>query len=151
MDYLIRTYGKGKGLRPEESSPDRSTYDFWLHFAEGSAMTQAMMTFFFCKLSTAETATAFKKNVSHPDFQTNVNFMEEQLESGYFAGKQFSAADCQMSYFVDLMDVGGFIGEFKPHLASWLTNVHARPAYQRALGHGGRENYELSACKRWLV
>ncbi len=151
IDYLVRSYGKGKGLRPDESSSDRTAYDFWLHFAEGSAMTPILLAFYFAKMASPETAANVKKTAAHPAIQNQVKFMEGELEkTTYFAGSKFSAADCQMSFVVELLEAGGFIGKSQPKLTTWVSTIRARPAYKKALQRGGEENYQLSAFKDML-
>ena len=42
LDYLAAKYGQGK-WRPAEGTPERARYDYWLHYAEGSAMTPLVL------------------------------------------------------------------------------------------------------------
>ena len=115
-------------------------------------MPPVSMAFRFTRLADAVTASTAKKNVFHPNFRNNVNFMEGELgKTTYFAGQKFSAADCQMSFVVELLEMGGFIGDSQPKLAGWLSTIRARPAYQKALHRGGEGNYSLSVFKDWLV
>ena len=37
-EYIVATYGKGR-LIPPENTPERLRYTYWLHYAEGSAMS----------------------------------------------------------------------------------------------------------------
>src|SRR5579862_9044328 len=37
IEYLLDRYGDGR-LRPPAGSPERLRYNYWLHYAEGSAM-----------------------------------------------------------------------------------------------------------------
>lgn len=37
IEYLVETYGEGKGLKPAAGTDEALRYRYWLHYAEGSA------------------------------------------------------------------------------------------------------------------
>jgi glutathione S-transferase len=77
-----------------------------------------------------------------PNLARHLDFMEAQLaENGWFAGAEFSAADIQMSFPVELSRARGGLDEKHPRLLQFLERIHARPAYQRALAAGGSYAY----------
>ena len=45
-EYIIATYGKGR-LIPAENTPERLRYTYWLHYAEGSAMSPLLLKLLF--------------------------------------------------------------------------------------------------------
>ena len=80
--------------------------------------------------------------VETPNLQRNLDFMESELgKSAWFAGNVFSAADIQMSFPLEAASARGGLNESRPKLWAFLQNIHARPAYLRALEKGGK--YEL--------
>ena len=67
----------------------------------------------------------------------HLDYMEADLgKASWFAGEQFSAADIQMSFPVEAAAVRAGLEKY-PNLAHFLSRIHARPAYQRALAQGG--------------
>ncbi len=63
--------------------------------------------------------------------------MEDHLtQHPWFAGQTFSMADIQMSFPVIALLARNDSGEFR-QLRAWLTNLQARPAWQRAIEKGG--------------
>ncbi|KAK9822528.1 hypothetical protein WJX74_001725 [Apatococcus lobatus] len=151
IEYLIRTYGNGKNLRPDESSPNRIAYDFWLHFAEGSAMTPILMALYFTKFADKDTAAKVKRDVTSPSFEKHVNFFEGELEkSAFFAGDEITGADINMSFPIETMAGADMIGKAQPKLSAWLSKIQARPAYKKALQRGGEENYQPAAFKSMI-
>jgi glutathione S-transferase len=64
--------------------------------------------------------------------------MESEIASRpWFAGSEFSAADIQMSYPIEAAAARVGLAGTHPALADWLTRIHARAAYRRALEVGG--------------
>ena len=64
--------------------------------------------------------------------------MEAELaKRPWFAGNEFSAADVQMSFPLEVAAVRGGLDASYPQLTAWLARIHARPAYQAALKSGG--------------
>jgi glutathione S-transferase len=73
--------------------------------------------------------------------------MEQTLtESTWFCGDKFTAADVQMSFALEAAEVRTNLSRSYPHLADFLINVRARPAYKAALDRGG--HYELMGTTR---
>src|ERR1700710_3325718 len=52
VDYLIRTYGKGR-LMPASGSAEFEVYHEWLHYSEGSAMLPLMLNLYVSRLKEA--------------------------------------------------------------------------------------------------
>lgn len=152
IEYLIECYGNGR-LIPPAGTPERLRHIYWLHFAEGSAMTPLLLSLIFGRLPhqpmpffVRPIARGICKKVLEtfvePQLQTHQQFMEGELaKSAWFAGEEFTAADIQMSFVVEASAARGGLGKSRPKLIAWLERIHARPAYQRALEKGGP--YEL--------
>src|ERR1700743_3992937 len=45
-EYLIETYGEGRFIPPAKT-PERLRYQYWLHYAEGSAMPTLLLELLF--------------------------------------------------------------------------------------------------------
>ena len=152
IEYLLDRYDDGR-LLPPAGSPERLRYRYWLHFAEGSAMTPLLLKLVFNRIDEAPKpffvrpivrAISGKVTGSFiaPNLLRQLNFMESELSAReWFAGAQFCAADIQMSFPLELARRHGGLDETYPRLMRFLERIHARPAYQRALAQGG--TYEL--------
>jgi glutathione S-transferase len=152
IEYLIQHDGKC-GLIPPTGTHERLRYTYWLHFAEGSAMTPLLLALIFGRLPrqpmpffVRPIARGICKKVLEtfvePQLNLHQEFMEGELaKSNWFAGDEFTAADIQMSFVVEASAARGGLDKSRPKLMTWLDRIHARPAYQRALKKGGP--YEL--------
>jgi len=148
VEYLLDTYGKDR-LRPPPGTPERMQFTYWLHFAEGSAMPPLLMKLVFDKVRTAPVPFFIKpvvkaiadkvtKSFIAPNIKRQLDFMEAELAARpWFAGSKFSAADIQMSFPLEAAAARAGLGKSRPRLMDWLSRIHARPAYKRALEVGG--------------
>ncbi len=83
-----------------------------------------------------------KKSFVEPQITLHLNYLESELENNiWFAGKNFTAADIQMSFPLEAAVAQSSLDQSRPKLMYFLQSIHNRPAYQRALERGG--NYEL--------
>jgi glutathione S-transferase len=152
VEYLTDKYGAGK-LAPGLSTPERLRYTYWIHFAEGSAMPPLLMKLIFDRIESGPMpffarpiaraiARKGKSGYVQPNIDRILDFMEGELgKHAWFAGEGFSAADIQMSFPLEAASARGGLNEGRPKLWAFLQNIHARPAYRRALEKGGK--YEL--------
>lgn len=152
IEYLIETYGNGR-LIPPAGSAERNLYRYWLHFAEGSLMpllvmklifhktTEAPVPFFIRPISKA-IANQVNKGYLDPSLRAQLAFMEEQLsKTPWFAGKELSAADIQMSYPIEAAaSRTDFNGRY-PNLADFLVRIRKRDAFQNAIKRGGNYSF----------
>ena len=148
IEYLVDRHGDG-ALIPPPRTPARLRYTYWLHFAEGSAMTPLLLWLLFDKLPSQPMPLLVRPVVRaisnrvlatfvDPQLATHRKFMEKELGNGpWFAGRQFTAADIQMSFVVEAAAASGALDKGHPNLNGWLTRIRARPAYQRAVEKGG--------------
>jgi len=151
LEYLVDTYDPARRFAPPVG--DRAAclqYRYWMHYAEGSAATPLLFTLVFNGLErgapkdlreTAALLTAgVKAGFVDPNVHTHLAFMEDALARAgpWFCGAQFTAADVQLSFVIEMADSLGFLkDDAYPQLAGFLQRVRARPAYQRAAVHGG--------------
>jgi glutathione S-transferase len=131
VDYLVVRHGQGR-LAPPHSSPDWPRYVQWLHYAEGSAMSQLILDLFLSGAfgGGAPSAAAPRMREASRELLT---FLDRELAARpYFAGTEFSAADVMMTFPIRL--AAGFeLLDGLPSLQAYLERIAARPAYQRAL------------------
>ena len=148
IEYLVERYGNGR-LIPPPQTPERLRYTYWLHYAEGSAMTPLLLSLIFRRMPKAPMpffvrplvrgiADKVKGSFVDPQLKLHFDYMESELaRNAWFAGDEFSAADIQMSFPIEAGQARGLIDTGRPKLAAFIERAHARPAYQRALEQGG--------------
>ncbi len=148
IDYLIERYGAGR-LAPAAGTPARLRYTYWLHYAEGSAMSPLLLKLVFDKIETAPMpffirpiAKAIsgkaKRSFIEPQIRQHLDYLEAELsQAEWFAGGAFSGADIQLSFVLEAAAARGGLDATRPHLMSFLQRIHARPAYRRAIERGG--------------
>ncbi|HEX2542253.1 MAG TPA: glutathione S-transferase [Caldimonas sp.] len=148
VEYLLETQGRGR-LLPPAGTPERRRFQYWLHFAEGSAMPPLLLKLIFDRIETGPMpffAKPIAKGISRkvkalmiePNLKRQLDFMEAELgRSEWFAGPEFSAADIQMSFPVEAAAVRAGLDASRPRLMAFLKKIHARPAYRQALERGG--------------
>ena len=152
VEYLLERAG-GSRLRPTAGTPERLRFTYWLHFAEGSAMPPLVMALvfnnvrsarmpFFAKPIARGIADKVMRGFVQPNIDRQLGFMEAELRArAWFAGDDFSAADIMMSFPLEAAASRAGLDARYPKLGDFLSRIHARPAYQRALERGGP--YEL--------
>lgn len=152
IEYLVDKYGQGR-FAPAAGTPERLRYTYWMHYAEGSAMPPLLLKLvalriagapmpFFAKPIARKIATTLQSNFIDPQLKLHLGYINKELgATGWFVGTDFTAADVQMSFPLEAATArGGMEGQI-PAVVDFLKRIHARPAYQRALEHGGK--YEL--------
>ncbi len=151
IEYLVEK--AGGGLAPDPGTSERLRYTYWMHFAEGSAMPQMLLKLFFTRIKEAKMpffAKPIAKGIADrvldgyvdPNIAAQLDYMEAELgKSEWFAGDQFTAADIQMSFPLEAAAARGGLDRRFPKLAGYLSKIHDRAGYRRALERGGP--YEL--------
>ncbi|WP_323119905.1 glutathione S-transferase family protein [Burkholderia alba] len=152
IEYLVERYGRGRFV-PPAGTPERLRYTYWLHYAEGSAMPPLLLKLvalriaharmpFFARPIARKISATLQSSFIDPQLKLHLGHVENALrETGWFVGDSFSAADIQMSFPLEAATSRGGDPAALPSIADFLTRIHARPAYQRALERGGP--YEL--------
>lgn len=141
IEYLLEKYGKGR-LQPT-TPEERERFRFFMHFAEGTVMPQLVMKLifsllpkppmpFFLRPAAKLIEMGVNAKLLKPGLKDTFDFLENELrDRDFFAGQEFSAADVQMSFPVEMAESRvGF--ENRPRLKAFLEKIHARPAYQKA-------------------
>ena len=146
--FIIDQLARGTDLLPPEGTDTGDRVRYWLHFAEGSAMPPLVTKFALSVVP--EKVPALVRPIARmivkglnnawldPDLARLTAFWEDTLaEGGWFAGDRFTAADVMMSYPVEMAALRG--SKTRPATADWLSRIHDRPAYRRALEAGGAD------------
>lgn len=152
IEYIVGKYGDGR-LLPPAGTPHRLRYTYWLHYAEGSAMTPLLFKLVFDRIATnpvpwpisaisrriaATVTTAFIA----PNLKRHLDYIEGELAaSTWFAGEQFTAADVQMSFPLEIAVSRAGLDASRPKSMAFLERIRARDAYKRALERGGKYDY----------
>jgi glutathione S-transferase len=150
VEYLVETYGQGR-LVPAAGTPERLRWTYWLHYAEGSAMTPLLLKLVFTALPARAPgllkglvktiAAKAQSGFVDPQLKTHIDYWEAELtRSAWFAGPDFTAADIMMSFPLEAGAARAGAAS-RPHVKAFLDRVHARPAYRQALERGGPYDY----------
>ena len=133
IEYLTKTYGKGK-FWPAEGAANWVAHTHWMHFAEGSAMLPFLLALYVGMLG--ENGAALKPRIES-EIANHLGYMDGALaKHDYFAGPDFTAADIQMSFILEVADRSERLKDY-PRLAGLLKRLRERPAYKRAIDKGG--------------
>ena len=154
IEYLVDRYGEGR-FAPPIDTPERLRYTYWLHYAEGSAMPPLLLKLvfdrieqqpmpFFIKPAARLITNQTKSSFISPQIAQHLNYLEAELEKSlWFVGTEFTAADVQMSFPIEVAIARSGLDASRPKLMDFRDRIHARPAYQKALERGGA--YELGS------
>lgn len=145
LEYLVGKYGNGRFV-PATGTPEHLRYNYWLHYAEGSAMPPLLMKLVFetvkskapwpVKPIAKAIANQVLSSFVHPQLKTHFGWVESELgKRPWFAGDELTVADMQMLYPVEAFASRG--ENMTPNIKKWLDAVHARPAYRKAIEAGG--------------
>lgn len=148
IEYLVDRYDTGL-LAPLPGMPERLRFNYWLHYAEGSAMPPLLLKLVASRIATApmpffvkpvarQIANKLQSTFVDPQLALHLNYVNNELaQTGWFVGSQFSAADIQMSFPMEAAMARSGLRSKLPHIAAFVKRVQRRPAYQRALERGG--------------
>jgi glutathione S-transferase len=152
IEYLVGKYGDGR-LLPPAGTALRLRYTYWLHYAEGSAMTPLLLKLVFDRVATnpapwpvSAIARRIAATVTHafiaPNLKRHFDYIEAELNSHtWFAGEEFTAADIQMSFPLEIAVPRAGLSASRPKSIAFLERIRARDAYKRALERGGKYDY----------
>ncbi len=147
MEYILYKYGHNR-LKPAPGTTEWVSFNFWMHFAEGSLMPILFLGLvlevihqkspFFVKPIT----NAIKSKTNHvminPRLTKQMNYIESTLEkSNWLTGDAFSAADIQMAIPLIWASARKDIFKDKPKLINYIERIKCRPAFIRTIEKGG--------------
>ena len=137
IEYILRVHGDGKFI-PEMGTKAFRDYQHFIHFAEGSAMLPLLLALYNSFLGEAGAPL-------HPVIMTELKGILDYCEyhltrNENFAGEDISGADFMMIFPLEAANARGRLKGYEA-CQDWLTKMHARPAYLRALERGGEYAY----------
>jgi glutathione S-transferase len=147
IQYLVDTYGEGRFV-PSAGTKAMRDYQYFMHYAEGSAMPPLLLKLVFSRLAKPMPALirpvgkmiakTVQERFIDPQLTTHMTFLESHLaQNAWFAGDEFTAADVQMSFPMEAFAARGPDQISVPHIKAFMERIHARPAYQAAIKKGG--------------
>ena len=133
LTYLNERHGGGR-LAPAPGSDARFIHDEWLHYAEGTAAMPIMLTLIGGMMGgLPENMKAFVG----PELSKTLAYIADGVGDGpWLMGGDFTIADIQLAYLVELADSAGLTADH-PRLKAYLERLQARPAYAKAIALGG--------------
>lgn len=154
IEYLVERYGREAvgelaHLAPPAGTAEQRQCRFWMHYAEGSLMNWMVMKLVFMTIPTQPMpffvrpiaraiCNGVQAKLIDPNLDTALSFIEEHLsQHTWFAGKQLTMADFQMSFAVEAALSRSQNVSTYPQLQAYADRLRARPAYQRAVQKGG--------------
>lgn len=138
IEYLTDRYGQGR-FAPKRDSAAYPQYLYWLHYAEGSVMFPILLMFYANRFG-AEVMGPVRDR-AYGQLTLHFDYIEAELDkSPYFVGQEFTAADVQMSFPLEMTVSLGLTARY-PKVTAYLDHLHARSAYKTALEKGGA--YEM--------
>jgi len=120
-----------------------------MHYCEGSLMNWLVMKLvfvsipnrpmpFFARPIARAICGKVQEQLVDPNLQAATAFIEEHLSRNrWFAGRDITMADFQMSFGVEALLSRATGAAAHPHLSEYHSRIRARPAYQRAEAKGG--------------
>jgi glutathione S-transferase len=155
VEYLMEKAG-GK-FRPAMGTEACRQFNFWMHFAEGSAMPPLVMTLVFNKIENAPVpallkplilpiargiAKQVKTGFINPTLDKQFKFIENHLSKNeWFCGNDLTGADFMMIFPLEAaMNRAGGV-KTMPNIQKYVAKVHALSSYKKALEVGGPYDY----------
>jgi len=154
IEYIVEKYGsRGQGelahLQPAPGTAEYRQCRYWMHYCEGSLMNWLVMKLvfvsipnrpmpFFARPIARAICGKVQEQLVDPNLQAATAFIEEHLSRNrWFAGRDITMADFQMSFGVEALLSRATGAAAHPHLSEYHSRIRARPAYQRAEAKGG--------------
>ena len=110
---------------------------------QGSFISPIILRFYVRAMTPREVSDNMVGTFLEPELHKHLKFLEGELQhSNYFAGTEFTAADIQITFVLEMVEVLFPVAKQYPKLGKFLETVQARPAYKQALDKTGR--YQLS-------
>jgi glutathione S-transferase len=135
VDYIVQRYGGGR-LAVAPQAANFANYVFWLHFANGSLVSNEMLAMVSSFLGASAEHPAM--GMVNDRAARAYGLVEQRLgEAPYFAGEELTAADIMMVFGLTTMRYFA-PRDFadRPNIRAYLQRIAARPAYQRAMAKG---------------
>ncbi|GAA5829430.1 hypothetical protein JCM11251_005047 [Rhodosporidiobolus azoricus] len=153
VEFLIERYGNGKLVVPADSSDvqARADYLYWLHFAEGSAMSAPVLAMVFSSMP--KKAPWFLRPVVQtisggamsgfviPRLKEQFEFINQALEGkDFFVDGKLTGADIMMHFIAETLAATPLPATDYPNIERWRASVEQREAYKTAESKGGKND-----------
>lgn len=143
VEHLVERYGDGR-LVPKRGTKEHLRYLHWLHFAEGTIMLHLVARLYLSRVG--EAAQALLARVQGM-IGAELDLVEAELGRGaHLAGAEFSAADVQMAFPLELAAFAQLVSGRHPRLREYLARLQSRPAYRRAVEKGGPYAFDAASA-----
>ncbi len=149
IDYILDGQ-PGSALRPGPGAPNRATYLFWFHAAQGSLQPLLTNKFVLGALTTRApflvrpVAKSLVGALNTAFFDPRLNALMIEIEkalgqSKWFAGDTLTAADIVMGYCMELAAHRAGMDEKRfPNAHRFLKQMRKYPSYIRAMERDGK-------------
>ena len=136
VEHLVAKTGQ---FGPPANAGGARLWTMFLHYAEGSLMSPLLTLLVLGRLGPAgQPAMAPVLAMAADHFA----YLDAELGARrWFAGDEFTAADVMMSFPLEASRGRAGLDDRYPNILAWLQQIHARPAYARALEAGGPYAY----------
>ncbi|MED5388157.1 MAG: glutathione S-transferase [Pseudomonadota bacterium] len=147
IEYLIQRYGDAQwNIASDDARWLEERY--WLHYAEGSLMPLLVMKLIFSRIPTSSMpfiARPVARGISgkvigtfiDPQLENHLAIIDAHLASRtWFTGDTPSGADIIMSFPLQAASARADLSRL-PAIQRFLSQMEARPAYQRAVNRAG--------------
>ena len=132
IEIMVDRHDTGR-LAPARGTPAWERYLYWLHYAEGSAMPPLVLKLVLNRMGPLGWPAMGFVNAQ---LKTHFDYVDGELaKHRWLVGDDFSAADIAMSFAIEAAVLRG--GQSGKNLVDFVTRIHARPAWKRAVQQGG--------------
>lgn len=149
IEHIVDNYDDGT-LRPEPGTDDYDRYRYFMHYAEGSAMSPFLLAVVFTELPKQGpflakpvlkgVSKAFDGMYISKQVRLHMKFWESELSTRpWFAGESFSAADIQMIFALQAARRYTRLDDY-PKIADFLERAESRRGWKAAVERGGELN-----------
>ncbi|GAA5869372.1 hypothetical protein JCM16303_000446 [Sporobolomyces ruberrimus] len=154
-EFLIERYAQSKfGYGPDGDLKERADYLYWMHWAEGTAMTPLMMGIVFAQIPKQAPffvrpivnmiAAGVMAQFIRPRLKQNYGYVEKWLTGKeYFVGSRLSGADIMMSFIAESLEAAPIDSSAYPNINRWHKSIQSRPKYQIAEEKGGKNDLTM--------
>jgi len=133
LTYINERYGDGR-LSPARGSNSYFLHDEWLQYAESTAALPIMML----RIGAINGGLSERlEQFIEPTLTKTLDYIAGAVrDQDYLMGREFTLADIQMAYPIEIAGHAGMLAEHQP-IADYLSRLKARSAFARAVDIGG--------------
>lgn len=132
LSYINSRHGDGR-LAPAPGSNAYFAHEEWLQYAESTAAFPIMALRIGALTGGVP---AGLESFLVPTLRKTLDHISNAVETGFVAGNDFTLADIQLAYPLEVAAHGGLLGDH-PAVSAYLDRLTQRPAFQRAVIAGG--------------